>query len=816
MLTPPLVDAARRYLAAGLCPLPARLADKRPAATAWTMFQTHPPTLAELDGLMGRPDADALCLVCGAVSGHLELLDFDAQGEAYQTWAELVEAESPGLVRRLILERSQNGGMHAVYRASSPVGGNAKLAVKVITSPTEGETLYKGKTYKVHKAGAKLEAYPAIIETRGEGGIFLCAPSPKYTLVQGEFTAIPTITDAERAVLIRCAKSLNERVEAQPLPANAANGNGDRPGDEFNRRGNLRAVLVAHGWTLAIPGKNEHWRRPGKKDSWSATFNGDVFYVFSSNAEPFAPDTGYSRFGAYALLAHGGDYKAAAKALGEQGFGRQAAKPVTETPGTPAAKPSKTPPPPAAGQLRLLTDHPDAAAKAYIDRHGTGTAALRRQADTWLQWNSRCYVERVDADIRARLRSWLSAQQLVSGKGTVVHTGIHVVNEVYAAAECLCNIPAEVEPPVMLAGGPAISHPHNIIAFANGLLDLDTGKVHQHTPKWFSRNVLEYDYDPLAQCPQWLNFLAELSDTETDWLDALQMWFGYCLLPDTSQQKMLLMVGPPRSGKGTVCRVLQNVMGKHNYCNPGLSMLSESFGMEPLIGKLAAIIPDAHLARHSDSVRIMETLKSIIGEDHQTIRPIYKPAVNVRLFVRFTISVNELVVFPDAAGSMASRLIILPFKHSHTGNEDYTLGARLATESSGIANWAIEGIRRLHAAGRLLQPTSGSQIVADFARLSSPVRGFVSDFCVYPAPNASVSCGDMRNAWKVWCTENGNEPGSDGKFAERVYAACPEIKRVHRGTRDSRQWRYEGIALNELGTSAALPTTYGNLPLPPE
>ena len=77
-----------------------------------------------------------------------------------------------------------------------------------------------------------------------------------------------------------------------------------RPGDDFNTRGDVRAVLQKHGWTsLDIqPGGNEYWRRPGKTEGNSATLKDGVFYVFSSNAAPFKPGHGYSPFHVYSQL----------------------------------------------------------------------------------------------------------------------------------------------------------------------------------------------------------------------------------------------------------------------------------------------------------------------------------------------------------------------------------------------------------------------------------------------------------------------------------------------------------------------------------
>lgn len=292
-----ILQAATSYLRAGLCVLPAILDEKRPAVGSWKAYQQCLP--AEAQVAQWFASATACCLLTGNVSGNLELIDFDAGGALYDQWASLVEAQSPGLLARLVIERSRRGGRHVVYRCRSSVCGNLKLAQRA-NGDSRPETL---------------------IETRGEGGLFLCAPSPGYEILQGDLAAPPLIEDAERDILLSAAWSLNQcwkRQDSSPMVAAVAG----RPGDDFNDRGDVRGLLIRHGWTLARSGENEYWRRPGKTCGSSATLKDRVFYVFSSNATPFEPQRAYAPFTVYALLEHGGDYAVAATALRLQGYGQ--------------------------------------------------------------------------------------------------------------------------------------------------------------------------------------------------------------------------------------------------------------------------------------------------------------------------------------------------------------------------------------------------------------------------------------------------------------------------------------------------------------
>lgn len=314
----PMLAVATSYFEAGLCVLPACVQDKRPTLSRWKQYQQRLPTPQELATWFGN--GNAACLITGAVSGHLEMIDFDLGGDRYEPWAALVAQRAPGLLERLVVECTQSGGRHVVYRCTGPVNGNLKLAQRAIEAPDDQPITIHGKTYRPRKRGDRFIVIVSLIETRGEGGLFLCAPSPGYELAQGDFTKLPVFTEDERITLLDAAWELKEWVEEVGPPGVPATG-GDRPGDDFNRRGDPREVLRRHGWTLARGGANEYWRRPGKTDGWSATFKDGVFYVFSSNAQPFEPNRAYAPFAVYALLDHSGDFAAAAIALRAEGFG---------------------------------------------------------------------------------------------------------------------------------------------------------------------------------------------------------------------------------------------------------------------------------------------------------------------------------------------------------------------------------------------------------------------------------------------------------------------------------------------------------------
>jgi AAA domain/Bifunctional DNA primase/polymerase, N-terminal len=334
----PVLPAARSLLAAGLSLLPVALdGSKRPDGrllprarlnpdtgkyeATWGPFKEALPTDADLESWFGGKRPCGIGVIGGRVSGNLEQLDFDADAErVFPEWCGMVEEERPGLVACLCVTQTPREpvGYHVRYRCPDvPIPGNTKLARDPEAPPGR----------------------QVLIETRGEGGYAVAPGSPAEVHETGRpyrhhsgpsLDQLPSITAAEREILIRCARYF-DRAKAQDEPPQAARGGGLRPGDDYDRRGpDWEDILRPHGWEcVCTKGPERRWKRPDKKVGWSATTghcssNGaDLLRVFSGNAAPFEEDRSYGKFRAYALLNHRGDCKAAAQALAGEGYGEQ-------------------------------------------------------------------------------------------------------------------------------------------------------------------------------------------------------------------------------------------------------------------------------------------------------------------------------------------------------------------------------------------------------------------------------------------------------------------------------------------------------------
>jgi putative DNA primase/helicase len=318
------------------------------------------------------------------------------------------------------------------------------------------------------------------------------------------------------------------------------------------------------------------------------------------------------------------------------------------------------------------------------------------------------------------------------------------------------------------------------------------------TPAFFTLNATDFDLDLNAPRPAtWLGFLDALWGDDQQSIDTLQELFGYLLTNDTRQQKIFLLVGPKRSGKGTIARVLTSIVGKANVAAPTLAGLSTNFGMWPLIGKSVAIVSDARLSGRTDQVAVVERLLTISGEDSITIDRKNMEPSTCRLSSRFVILTNELPRLSDASGAVVSRMILLQMSKSFFGREDHDLTEKLLAERQGILLWAIEGWCRLRERGRFIQPDSAFESLADMDDLASPIKAFVRDCCVI-GPTESVSVDDLFDAWERWCVRERREKyvGNRQTFGRDLLAAVPGLVRKRPRDGNERVRIYEGIGLS--------------------
>jgi putative DNA primase/helicase len=382
----------------------------------------------------------------------------------------------------------------------------------------------------------------------------------------------------------------------------------------------------------------------------------------------------------------------------------------------------------------------------------------------------------------------------------------NTVEETLAALKAIAQLEDNRETPFWIAGGIA----GELIAFPNGLLELSSNKLHPPNPDFFALGALGFNYQPKRADPEaWLEFLDQVFDKAHNQveahaqIEALQEIFGYLLTGDISQEKCFMLLGPPRSGKGTMARMIEALLASTTVAGPALSDFGTEFGLSALIGKQLAIIDDLRVARKDQNLMVENVLK-ISGRGHFTINRKFLSFWTGVLPVKLVFISNEMPRLGDDSPALSGRFIILTTRQSFLGREDPDLfKTRLRPELVDVFHWALDGLRRLRKNGRFTEPQASAEARAQMGQLGSLVMAFIAERCELN-PYVSENKNALYNAYKEYAAENEMSADTKEKFFTALYAATSgKVKPVRIGGAGKQVPSCQGIKLrNEAQPSS--------------
>ena len=593
-----IAEAALTWYDAGCSVIPIRADGTKKPTFDWKQFMTTPARRSQVEHWFAHNPQLGIGIICGKVSGNLEMLELEGRAATGDDISKIMsECERLGVDRLFTslmtdgyAEWTPSGGLHFLYRISGhEVPGNTKVARRLATPE---EMQHPKDTIRV------------LAETRGEGGYLVAAPSggtvhatgDSWSLAAGQLGVIPTISWDERCKLHEAIRAaLDEMPEAPaapaPRPALSTLLPSDRPGDMYNQRAMWIDILGSHGWQiLKVQGGTTYWVRPGKdpRDGHSATTgraaDGDRLYVFSSATE-FEPETPYTKFAAYTLLEHHGDYAAAARSLRAMGYG-------ASTTGSVAASGTST----AVAQADWADAAINAAAAAPVQ---TSTEVAVKDPNWLHQWTKPFipadaleFVEQsyaagggVFANIYQdtfkycpELKKWYyfnGSTWEQDRRDAHEQAAIHMLDETGKRARADEN--TELAKWIRSMGrssGPnlarwARSNPRiavvreqfdqrrHLITVDNGIFDLDTATFTDgHDPRLLLTKKLGIQYDKDARAGRWDTFLAQVLPNAAV-RSYIQRAAGLTLMGDAQERALFLLHGKSGTGKSQFIRVME-------------------------------------------------------------------------------------------------------------------------------------------------------------------------------------------------------------------------------------------------------------------
>ena len=273
--------------------------------------------------------------------------------------------------------------------------------------------------------------------------------------------------------------------------------------------------------------------------------------------------------------------------------------------------------------------------------------------------------------------------------------------------------------------------------------------------KEFARNRIPVMYDPMAGCPQWGTFLANLLDLED--IQTLQEFFGYILLPTTKAQKALFICGRGGEGKSVVVAILSKMLG--NSCQSGkLKNIQERFGLSNLESKLVFVDDDitGKAFESTDVFKEIITANKPVSIERKGIDP-YQATVYARVFCCGNNFATAL--YDNSDGFFRRQLLLLTRPGAAVKQPDRDLTDKLEIELPGIFNWALQGLDRLKANNWDFTVSARSkEAMEDLRRNSCNVIGYMESDYVCWGKDRQVTVKDAYNSYSQWCYQNAEEP----------------------------------------------------------
>jgi putative DNA primase/helicase len=789
-------EAVREWQLNGFSLIPIRVDGTKRPATRWTEFQAEPPSLAQVDEWWGNGHSFGVAVICGAVSGNLEMTEVEGRAFTYENITEirnlLDEAGYSELWDYLnsgagYVEQSPSGGIHFLYRVGDEdVPGNTKLADREATPDelTEDERtlLAKDPTKRF---------YRGLAETRGEGGYVIVAPTPgschpsghSWRVVSGSIGTVPTISWEQRCALHLAVSTALGGLASQktrlPVPADypgpesaslpippvrLSDAGSLSPGDDFADRVDWDDDLLLGGLGWRVTSQRGHyreWCRAGKdpRQGMSATTGRegvDRLYVFSTSTN-FPTEEPISKFHAYALIHHGGDHSLAARELRRRGFGEVSID-------------------------RELDDfHPrvDNDTSYPYNDHGNAMRLWDRvneryryvyEASAWYVYNGRNWEEDKGGSLIYETRI-LSEEVSHSDDPAEAKWGVKVGDRArgHAAVDQMKSTPGAT---ISLA---EFDRARGLLNVHNGVLNLRTGELRPHDPSLLMTQVFNAAYDPQATCSNFERFMEQVLP-DADMRAYVQRALGYTLLGDADQRAMFLIYGPSGTGKSTLMETMRDVFGDYGQTAPSGTFKSRSSSDH-------GPTDDLHTLRGRRFVATSETaestafdedlLKRLTGRDPVQSRALFEKNVEWQPQMVLWLATNNPPRLSSDDDAIWRRLKMIPFMTQFLGDDEVFDIARkqLVHERNGILNWLLAGLREFLAHG-LGEPEQVTEAAQEQRAATDSVARFLDDMIqdgtLIPQEGAQVRSRDLFAMYQDWARGMREHPVGSRRFTNRL------------------------------------------------
>lgn len=309
----------------------------------------------------------------------------------------------------------------------------------------------------------------------------------------------------------------------------------------------------------------------------------------------------------------------------------------------------------------------------------------------------------------------------------------------------------------------------NLINVKNGMYEISTGKLLEHSPRYKSIRQLGINYNPDATCPAIEKFMSSIVKPEE--IIPLYEAIGYAMIPKTNiKNSTLMLTGSGDNGKSKYLDIVKAFIGDINTSTVSLHDLeTDKFALHDLYGKLINVFPDLK----SDSIYDNSTFKALTGDDGKIrAQDKMQSAYKFENVARMMFSANKLPPVPDDdMSAFFNRFMVFTFDNVFRGDKaDKNIKAKITTdeELSGLFNIVIESLKTVLKNNAFTYNKSISEIENIYRMHSDDIMMFANDKIEEDDLGISVPKSVMYKVYSKWCKDNDVSIKSKNKFTRRL------------------------------------------------
>jgi putative DNA primase/helicase len=597
-----------------------------------------------------------------------------------------------------------------------------------------------------------------------------------------------------------------KRVVAMPAAFRVAATGVEKPGDAYNREMTpdrfFRELLEPEGWQyhsrdskatyLTRPGKNP---RAGLSASLDLDGSGNLF-IMSAESAPFNPNEPVTPFHAYATFHHGGDYKAAAKELGRQGYGTPLAQvnaasltqfsgtsgidlppvtPVTSAATSPVAEePAETSP--VAPKWRVHSFDDRGNARRLYDRyadHMRWISATKR----WALWDGKRWATDNLGNSAALQMAGEMTDVLMEQEGPMhsqePNPGTNGRSNLsdfekfcrhLTASRSTAKLEAMLQQlkglPGMTAEMEAFDQQWYFLNLSNGILDVRTSELHPHSPNAMVMNQARVAWNPEATAPKWQKFL-ERVQPDPEKRSFLQRVAGYSSTGSMAEQSFFIHTGNGMNGKSVFIKIMSKILGGggngYHQVVPRSTLLAKRSDQIPadiarMVGKRWLDCAETQVGRHLDE----EVVKALTS-DRMVARALYGDFFEFEPTAKVHLVTNCVPIMSDSK-SIWRRVAIIEWTAEITEEEEIPNLDHILfdEEAEGILVWMVEGIKEWMKLGGLKPPQAIQESNDSHRAEMDPIGEFLAECCEL-GEQFVVASTELYSTYRRWAEDAGYE-----------------------------------------------------------